>query len=54
MGLTYAIPIVNWIFGNLLSKNISFIFFINFKLLIYYINNIVKISEKCQKEKKCK
>ena len=44
MGLTYAISIVNWIFGNFLLKNIFLLFFTDFKLLMFH-NNIVKISE---------
>ena len=44
MGLTYAISVVNWMFGNVLLKKCFLMFFNNFKLLMFP-NNIVKISE---------
>ena len=43
MGLIYAISMVNWIFGNhLFNRCYSFLFFTDFKLLMFH-NNIVKI-----------
>ena len=44
MGLTYAVYVVNWMFGNLSYKIYFVLFFTDFKLLMSY-NNIVKLSE---------
>ena len=50
MGLTYAIYIVNWIFGKVFYRNYNLLFFTDFKLLIsIHCNNIVKISETVNK-----
>ena len=53
MGLTYAISIVNWIFGKFFHKKYFLHFFNNFKLLIFH-NNIGKNFRKFEHEQAVK
>ena len=48
IGLTYAISIVKWFFGNFCLNKYCLLFFAEFELLMFH-NNIVKISEKLTK-----
>ena len=49
IGLIYAISIVKWLFGVFVLENNFLLFFTEFKLLMFH-NNIVKISEKLNKQ----
>ena len=47
-GLTYAISVVNWIFGEKNMRNNCLFFFTDFKLLLFP-DNIVNITESFNK-----